>query len=64
MTPKARLELGALSALMVLTCRAPAACGQTAGGDSSARPVILTLSYGHTQGHMPASICQWCVLPN
>src|SRR5712691_9796792 len=45
MTPKARLELGTLSALAAMTYGAPAVCGQAAGGDSGARPVILTFSY-------------------
>src|SRR2546425_2533173 len=40
-----RLELAALSVLAAMTCGAPAVCGQTAVGDSGARPVILTLSY-------------------
>jgi hypothetical protein len=44
-TAKTRLELGALSALAAMTCGAPVVCGQTAGGDSGARPPILTFSY-------------------
>ena len=45
MTARRSLELGALSALVALTCGAPAVCAQTASGDSGARPVTLTLSY-------------------
>ncbi len=45
MTAKTRLELGGLSVLAAMTGGAPAVCGQMAAGDSSARPVILTLSY-------------------
>jgi porin len=45
MTAKMRLELGALSALAAMTCGAPAVCGQTGGGDSGVRPVILAFSY-------------------
>ncbi|MDP9247633.1 MAG: carbohydrate porin, partial [Candidatus Dormibacteraeota bacterium] len=44
MTPQRRLELGAVIALAAVTCRAPAVSGQ-AGGDSSARPVLVTSSY-------------------
>src|SRR2546426_4754562 len=45
MTAKTRLELGAMSMLVAMTCGAPAVCGQMAAGDSGARPVILTFSY-------------------
>ena len=45
MMAKARLKLGALSALAAMTCVAPAASGQTAGGDSGARAVVPTFSY-------------------
>jgi porin len=45
MTAKTRLELGALSVVAAMTCGASALCGQTAGGDSGARPVILSFSY-------------------
>src|SRR6266487_4353557 len=45
MTSKTRLELGAMSVLAVMTCGAPAVCGQMATGDSGARTVILTFSY-------------------
>jgi len=37
--------VAALSVLAATTCCAPAVCGQTAVGDSGARPVILTFSY-------------------
>src|SRR5437016_9354581 len=37
--------VAALSVLAAMTCGAQAVCGQTAVGDSGARPVILTLSY-------------------
>src|SRR2546429_4394216 len=37
--------LGAMSVLAAMTCGAPAVYGQTAAGDSGARPVILTFSY-------------------
>ena len=45
MTARIRLELGALTALAAITCGAPAVSGQTALGDSGARPAILTFSY-------------------
>jgi porin len=45
MRAKTRLELGWLSVLVVMTCGAPALCGQAAGADSGARPVMLTFSY-------------------
>src|SRR2546425_4072642 len=45
MTAKTRLELGAMSMLVAMTCGAPAVYGQMAAGDSGARPVILTFSY-------------------
>src|SRR2546426_11309869 len=37
--------VAALSVLAAMTCGAQAVCGQTAVGDSGARPVILTFSY-------------------
>src|SRR2546430_12038807 len=37
--------VAALSVFAAMTCGAPAVCGQTAVGDSGARPVILTFSY-------------------
>jgi porin len=42
---KARLGIGALSALSAMTWRVPAACGQTPGRDSSSRSLMMTLSY-------------------
>jgi porin len=45
MTPKARVDLGILSALAAMTCWAPAAFAQAAGQDGGTGPVILTLSY-------------------
>src|SRR3989441_4226392 len=37
--------VAALSVLAAMTCGAQAVCGQTAVGDSGARPVILAFSY-------------------
>src|SRR2546422_7642527 len=37
--------VAALSVFAAMTCGAQALCGQTAVGDSGARPVILTFSY-------------------
>ena len=45
MKAKARLELGALSALAAMTWGAPVASGQAAAGDRDALPAVLTLSY-------------------
>jgi porin len=45
MRAKMRLELGALSALVVMACSVPAISAETSVGDSNAHPVILTFSY-------------------
>src|SRR2546428_7452479 len=37
--------VAALSVFAAMTCGAQAVCGQTAVGDSGARPVVLTFSY-------------------
>src|SRR3989475_368546 len=37
--------VAAMSVFAAMTCGAPAVCGQTAVGDSGARPVVLTFSY-------------------
>jgi porin len=45
MRANVRLGLGALSAMAAMTFGAPPASGQTIGGTSGTRPVILSLSY-------------------